>query len=108
MEKNEAAVYGRRVADLLEQAWVDLTPRYEFTPELPVVVEIYSRADDFSVRTFGMPDVVGFLGVCFGKVITANSPATRRDHPTSWESILWHEFCHVSHCRRPATKFRAG
>ena len=104
MEKNEAAVYGRRVADLLEQAWVDLTPRYEFTPELPVVVEIYSRADDFSVRTFGMPDVVGFLGVCFGKVITANSPATRRDHPTSWESILWHEFCHVVTLQKTGNK----
>lgn len=95
MEKQEAAVYGPRVVALLEQAWAELTPRYEFTPEFPVVVEIYPRADDFAVRTFGLPDVAGFLGVCFGKVITANSPATRRDHPTSWESVLWHEFCHV-------------
>jgi tetratricopeptide (TPR) repeat protein len=95
METNEAAVYGPRVLALLEQAWTELTTRYEFTPEAPVFVEIYPRVDDFAVRTFGVPDVAGFLGVCFGKVVTANSPATRKENPGSWESVLWHEFCHV-------------
>ena len=95
METNEAAVYGPRVLALLEQAWTDATGRYEFTPEVPVYVEIYPRVDDFAVRTFGVPDVAGFLGVCFGKVVTANSPVTRKENPGSWESVLWHEFCHV-------------
>ncbi|MDA1232267.1 MAG: peptidase MA family metallohydrolase, partial [Planctomycetota bacterium] len=95
METNEAAVYGPRVVDLLEQGWSELTSRYEFSPEVPVYVEIYPRVDDFAVRTFGVPDVAGFLGVCFGKVVTANSPATRKENPGSWESVLWHEFCHV-------------
>ena len=95
MEAQEAAVYGPRVVELLEQAWTELTVRYEFTPEVPVYVEIYPRVDDFAVRTFGVPDVAGFLGVCFGKVVTANSPATRKENPGSWESVLWHEFCHV-------------
>ena len=104
MEREEAAVYGPRVLELLEQAWTELTLRYEFTPELPVVVEIYSQAEDFAVRTFGMPDVAGFLGVCFGKVITANSPATRRDSPTNWESVLWHEFCHVVTLQKTGNK----
>jgi len=31
--------------------------------------------------------------VCFGKVITANSPKAAR--PSNWQSMLWHEFCHV-------------
>ena len=104
MEKQEAAVYGHRVLALLEDSWTELTPRYEFLPELPVMVEIYPRADDFAVRTFGIPDVSGFLGVCFGKVITANSPASRRDHPTSWESVLWHEFCHVITLQKTGNK----
>lgn len=104
MEKQEAAVYGPRVVALLEQAWAELTERYEFTPETPVVVEIYQRADDFAVRTFGIPDVAGFLGVCFGKVITANSPASRRDQPTNWESVLWHEFCHVITLQKTGNK----
>ncbi len=77
MATEEAAVYGPRVVEMLEQAWTELTARYEFTPEVPVYVEIYPRVDDFAVRTFGVPDVAGFLGVCFGKVVTANSPATR-------------------------------
>ncbi len=95
MEVQEAAVYGPRVVELLERAWTELTARFEFTPEVPVYVEIYPRVDDFAVRTFGVPDVAGFLGVCFGKIVTANSPATRKENPGSWESVLWHEFCHV-------------
>ncbi len=95
METQEAAIYGPRVLEMLEQAWTELTARFEFTPEVPVYVEIYPRVDDFAVRTFGVPDVAGFLGVCFGKVVTANSPATRKENPGSWESVLWHEFCHV-------------
>src|ERR1041384_2418897 len=42
-----------------------------------------------------MPDVSGFLGVCFGRVVTANSPASTATHGTNWQSVLWHEFCHV-------------
>lgn len=95
MERGEAALYGPRVCSLLEEAWQQFTTRYDYQPEVPVFVEIYQRADDFAVRTFGMPDVTGFLGVCFGRVVTANSPASRRDSPVSWESVLWHEFCHV-------------
>jgi len=95
MERSEAALYGPRVCSLLEEAWQQFTTRYAFQPEVPVFVEIYQRADDFAVRTFGIPDVTGFLGVCFGRVVTANSPASRRDSPVSWESVLWHEFCHV-------------
>ena len=37
----------------------------------------------------------GFLGVCFGPVVTVNSPASRMAHPSNWEAVLWHEFCHV-------------
>jgi tetratricopeptide (TPR) repeat protein len=37
----------------------------------------------------------GFLGVCFGNVITANSPASQGESPSNWQSVLWHEFCHV-------------
>jgi tetratricopeptide (TPR) repeat protein len=58
------------------------------------VVEIFADPKDFGVRTFGMPDNPGYLGVCFGRVITANSPAAQ-SHPANWQAVLWHEFCHV-------------
>ncbi len=95
MERGEAAVYGSQVEALLDDAFTTLSKKYNYTPSEPVVVEIFDRQNDFAVRTFGIPDVAGFLGVCFGKVITANSPASQRDSPNNWESVLWHEFCHV-------------
>ncbi|MCP4787282.1 MAG: tetratricopeptide repeat protein [Fuerstiella sp.] len=95
MNRHEAIVYGGRVEALLNRAFEALSERYGYTPSEPVVVEIFDRPDDFAVRTFGIPDVAGFLGVCFGKLITANSPASQRNSPSNWESVLWHEFCHV-------------
>ncbi|MEZ6063757.1 MAG: peptidase MA family metallohydrolase [Planctomycetaceae bacterium] len=95
MNADEAAVYGDRVLQLLNEVHAEMTARYGYTPAEKTVVEIFDRPADFAVRTFGIPDVAGFLGVCFGKVITANSPTSQRGSPTNWESVLWHEFCHV-------------
>ena len=36
-----------------------------------IIVEIFPKKQDFGVRTFGLPWAEGFLGVCFGPVITA-------------------------------------
>ena len=60
-----------------------------------MIVEIFPQHKEFAVRTFGLPGADGLLGVCFGRVITANSPASQGDHPSNWEAVLWHEFCHV-------------
>jgi tetratricopeptide (TPR) repeat protein len=60
-----------------------------------VLVEIFPDQKDFAVRTFGIPENHGFLGVCFGSVVTANSPASRPGQHFNWEAMLWHEFCHV-------------
>ena len=61
----------------------------------PTAVEIFPEQKDFAVRTFGMPGNPGYLGVCFGSVIMANSPASQMPNPANWEDVLWHEFCHV-------------
>jgi tetratricopeptide (TPR) repeat protein len=95
MDRREADVYGDEALQLLEEAYTVLSTRYGSAPVQPLIVEIFPRADDFAVRTFDIPDVSGFLGVCFGHLITINSPANRRDHPANWKSVLWHEFCHV-------------
>ena len=90
----EARVYGDRVLALLERARTNLCEKYDLKLDAPVVVEIFNDQKDFGVRTFGMPLNPGFLGVCFGRVITANSPASGTG-TASWEATLWHEFCHV-------------
>ncbi len=94
MAAHEAAVYGPRALDLLHRARATLCDKYGLELEGKVTVEIFDKPDDFAVRTFGMPGVVGYLGVCFGNVITASSPAAQLN-PSSWEAVLWHEFAHV-------------
>jgi tetratricopeptide (TPR) repeat protein len=93
MDKHEADVYGDMVIDLLKSARTELCEKYEAQLDKPVVVELFDNQQDFAVRTFGMPGGDGYLGVCFGDVITANSPNLQR--PTSFKAMLWHEFCHV-------------
>ena len=95
MARHEAAVYGARALRLLNRAHETLTRKYGLKLEKPTVVEIFDKQKDFGVRTFGMPENPGFLGVCFGCVITANSPATQMPFPANWEAVLWHEFCHT-------------
>lgn len=95
MAPGEAALYGDRVLDLLERARAALCPKYGVTLTHPTEVEIFPEQKDFAVRTFGLPGNPGYLGVCFGSVITANSPASQEPDPANWEDVLWHEFCHV-------------
>jgi tetratricopeptide (TPR) repeat protein len=95
MTAHEAAVYGGRVLELLQRAKDRLSAKYGLVPAGPTTIEIFPEQKDFAVRTFGMPENSGYLGVCFGRVITANSPAAQAAHPANWEAVLWHEFCHV-------------
>ncbi len=95
MTAHEAALYGDRVLDLLNRAKATLSAKYGVTLTNVTQVEIFPEQKDFAVRTFGMPGNPGYLGVCFGSVITANSPASQEPNPANWEDVLWHEFCHV-------------
>ncbi len=95
MDATEAEIYGQRVLDLLTRAKQSLSKKYQTELETPIFIEIFPRQQDFAIRTFGLPGGAGFLGVCFGRVITMNSPAAQGANLTSWESVLWHEFCHV-------------
>jgi len=95
MDPREADLYGPRVLALLTRARKTLSEKYGVTLPGPVIVEIFPRKKEFAVRTFGLPGAEGFLGVCFGNVITANSPASQGENPSNWEAVLWHEFCHA-------------
>jgi tetratricopeptide (TPR) repeat protein len=96
MDAREADLYGDRALELLERARKTLCEKYKVKLDVPIVIEIFPKQKDFDVRTFGMPgEARGYLGICFGRVITANSPASQSDSPANWESVLWHEFCHV-------------
>lgn len=95
MDGHERTIFGDDVMELLTNAHKTLVGKYKPTLQEPTVVEVFPAQKDFAIRTFGMPGGEGYLGVCFGRVITANSPASQAGHPSNWKAMLWHEFCHV-------------
>ena len=95
LSAHEAGVYGPRVLEFLGQARSNLCAKYGIELKRPTIVEVFPEQKDFAVRTFGMPGNPGYLGVCFGSVVTANSPAAHPGHAVNWQAVLWHEFCHV-------------
>jgi tetratricopeptide (TPR) repeat protein len=95
MDPKEADLYGPRAMAVLKKARTTLGEKYGVRLDRPVVVEVFPRKEDFAVRTFGLPQSEGILGVCFGPVVTALSPAARGQGTFNWESVLWHEFCHT-------------
>ena len=90
---DERAVLEPYVPEVLTGAHADMVRRYRFTPEGPLRIEMYANAQHFALRTTGLPNL-GVQGVCFGKVVTAISPA---GGPFNWGQITWHELAHVFH-----------
>jgi tetratricopeptide (TPR) repeat protein len=104
MDPREAEIYGGRVLDLLRQAKRDLCRKYDTSLDGPVVVELFPEQKDFAIRTLGLPGGQGLLGVCFGSVVTANSPASQGEHAQNWQAVLWHEFCHAVTLHKTANR----
>ena len=94
MDRKEAIVYGKDVVAILSEAREKLAKKYEMKLEEPVFVEIFAKQKEFAIRTLGLPGGEGLLGVCFGRLITANSPAGLSVE-YNWRAVLWHEYCHV-------------
>ena len=95
MPQNEAEIYGDRVLELLTEADVVLGEKYGIDIEEKTLVEFYPKQQDFAIRTFGSLGGEGLLGVCFGPVITMNSPGSRTAGKSNWEATLWHEYAHT-------------
>ena len=95
LHPDEAPVLKDYVLSLAQQALDDLSERYQFEVEGPILIEVFPRHDDFAVRTLGLPGMIGALGACFGKVVTLDSPRARTPGDFNWQSTLWHEMAHV-------------
>ncbi|HMJ84519.1 MAG TPA: tetratricopeptide repeat protein [Vicinamibacterales bacterium] len=95
LDKGEAPVLQEYAMSLTHQALKTLAARYEFTPKGPILVEIFPKHDDFAVRNVGLPGLIGALGICFGRVVTMDSPRARPPGEFQWEATLWHELAHV-------------
>jgi tetratricopeptide (TPR) repeat protein len=88
---DERPVLARYLEPTMERAFASMAKRYGVAPKTPVTLELYADRNDYGIRTVGLPDISA-LGVCFGQVITAMSPA---NGDINWGMILWHELGHV-------------
>ena len=95
LHPDEAAVLREHALPLARDALRTLSARYGLAPQGPILVELFPRHDDFAVRTLGLPGMIGALGACFGRVVTADSPRARPPNTFSWQATLWHEMAHV-------------
>ncbi|MDH4410203.1 MAG: peptidase MA family metallohydrolase [Verrucomicrobiales bacterium] len=91
----EAEIYGERVVEILTEAKKVLGEKYGLIIDHPTLVEFYPDQQDFAIRSFGSLGGDGLLGVCFGSVVTMNSPGSITAAKSNWEATLWHEYCHV-------------
>ncbi|MBI5366789.1 MAG: tetratricopeptide repeat protein [Planctomycetes bacterium] len=85
------------LTDWLRRADEELSKKYGFRPEGPILVEDFAVHNDFSVRTAGIPGL-GALGACFGKVVTLILPTDANFRMTgefNWARVFWHEYAHV-------------
>ena len=96
LHPSEANVLWPYLKPLLEESWKTLTAKYDFIPQGPILIELFSEYEDFAVRTSGLPNIGHLLGVCFGSVITLSSPKGHTPPGTiNWKEVVWHEFAHV-------------
>ena len=95
LDRAEAPILKEYVVLLAEEALSELSDRYDFTPQGPILIEVFPKHDDFAVRNVGLPGMIGALGACFGRVVTMDSPRARQPGAFSWQSTLWHELAHV-------------
>lgn len=92
MSQRDARILWPYMEPLLEESWDRLVGKYGFEPEVPVVIQVFERTEDFAVRSVGLPDIGPLVGICFGKVVTLISPDTLS---ANWQEIVWHELVHV-------------
>jgi cellulose synthase operon protein C len=90
---DDRAILERYVPGLLKRAWESMSRAYEFTPTVPVGIELYAERESFAVRTSGLPQTA-IQGVCFGKTLASMSP---QNESFNLGMTLWHELSHVFH-----------
>ncbi len=91
----EAEVMSDGLLKLLNEAALYYQRKYNIELHTPVVVQVFDDHDVFMVRSVGLPGNAGHLGICFGRLVTMDSPRARPPGTMNWQQVLWHEFVHV-------------
>ncbi len=91
---------GPYVSEFLEEIYEEMAKRFDYRPEGPFVIEIFTSHDMFSGRTIGLPDL-HTIGACTGRVVAMVSPneKTKKGEPArkafNWSRVLRHEVVHL-------------
>lgn len=93
--KNEKDVLADDALAMLDEELKKYEEKYQVKLETPIYVQVFGSHDDFMVRSVGLPGSIGYMGICFGRLITMDSPSARGKWTMNWRSVLWHEFVHV-------------
>jgi len=91
----EARLMSDEVLNLLHDGFDRYTEKYDAELDTPIYVQMFDDHDEFMVRSIGLPGNAGHLGICFGHLVTLDSPRARPPRSTNWKAVLWHEFVHV-------------
>ena len=95
LPRQEAEVMSDGLLGLLNEAALYYQRKYNIELHTPVVVQVFDDHDVFMVRSVGLPGNAGHLGICFGRLVTMDSPRARPPGTMNWQQVLWHEFVHV-------------
>lgn len=95
MPTTETHALAPEALELLHHAYDTFVADYNVELVTPVHIQLFDNHDDFMVRSLGLPGQTGFLGICFGQLVTMGSPSSRPRGSSNWKSVLWHEFSHV-------------
>ncbi|HYC79002.1 MAG TPA: hypothetical protein VEI02_15375, partial [Planctomycetota bacterium] len=102
LHASEQAAFKTFYAPFIDRSFDLLTKKYGYVPtgaeeaKGRVSVEWFDHSSRFGARTFGY-DYPGFLGVCFGPVVTLNGPKAMPPEMNSWARTFHHEFAHSIH-----------
>jgi len=104
LPEEEAGVMGAEMLTFLGEALTRYSAAYDVTVKRPIYVQMFDDHDDFMVRSIGLPGNAGHLGICFGSLVTLDSPRARDPRSMNWRSVLWHEFVHVITLQKTASR----
>lgn len=92
---DEEIILAEDAFGLLEEIYPHYAEKYNHEYRTPIHVQVFDNHDDFIVRSIGLPGNTGYLGICFGNLLTMDSPSARPKWAMNWRSVLLHEFVHV-------------
>jgi tetratricopeptide (TPR) repeat protein len=94
MPPEEEEPYYRLLRGAMGESLEALEKRWSVKAQTPLFISAFSKQEDFSTRTIGMPGLPA-LGVCFGRVVTLDSPRALPPGAFGWRMVEHHELAHV-------------